>query len=99
MDRILVEGGARLVGDVAVSGSKNATLALMAAALLGHGETVLRNVPRLRDVDAMLQILSALGARAAWDESEPGMLRILGDSVDRPEAPYDLVRRMRASFM
>jgi UDP-N-acetylglucosamine 1-carboxyvinyltransferase len=99
MDRILVEGGARLAGDVRVSGSKNATLALMAAALLGHGETVLRNVPRLRDVDGMLQILAALGARAEWDATEPNTVRILGDSVDHPEAPYDLVRRMRASFM
>lgn len=99
MDRIVVSGGARLEGDVQVSGSKNSTLALMAAALLCQGETVLRNVPHLRDVDAMLQILSALGARAEWDPSDPAALRICGDTVDRPEAPYDLVRRMRASFM
>ncbi|MCC6640494.1 MAG: UDP-N-acetylglucosamine 1-carboxyvinyltransferase [Deltaproteobacteria bacterium] len=99
MDRIVVSGGGRLCGEVQVSGSKNATLALMAAALLAEGETVLRNVPRLRDVDAMLQLLAALGARAGWDESVPGTLRISGDGVDRPEAPYDLVRRMRASFM
>ncbi len=99
MDRIVVSGGARLSGDVRVSGSKNATLALLAAALLGEGETVLRNVPRLRDVDGMLQILSALGARADWDAQEPSTLRILADDVDRFEAPYDLVRRMRASFM
>jgi UDP-N-acetylglucosamine 1-carboxyvinyltransferase len=99
MDRILVEGGARLCGAVTVSGSKNATLALMAAALLGNGETVLRNVPRLRDVDGMLQILAALGARADWDENDPHAVRIVGDTVDRPEAPYDLVRKMRASFM
>lgn len=99
MDRIVVSGGARLCGEVRVSGSKNATLALMAAGLLAEGETVLRNVPRLRDVDAMLQILNALGARAEWDEREPGVLRISSDGVDRPEAPYDLVRRMRASFM
>ncbi len=99
MDRIVVSGGARLEGEVQVSGSKNSTLALMAAALLCEGEVVLRNVPHLRDVDAMLQILSALGARAAWDAADPTVLRICGDTVDRPEAPYDLVRRMRASFM
>ena len=86
MDRIVVSGGARLVGDVAVSGSKNATLALMAAALLGHGETLLHNVPRLRDVDGMLQILSALGARAEWDGDASNTIRILGDTVDRPTA-------------
>ena len=54
MDRILVRGGPRLVGEVVVSGSKNASLALMAAAVLADGETVLHNVPRLRDVEAML---------------------------------------------
>ena len=99
MDRILVSGGARLAGAVDVSGSKNATLALMAAALLAEGETVLRNVPRLRDVDGMLQILSALGAHAGWDPHDDHAVRILADTVDTPEAPYELVRKMRASFM
>jgi UDP-N-acetylglucosamine 1-carboxyvinyltransferase len=98
MDRIVVHGGARLEGSVAVSGSKNSTLALMACALLAEGETVLRNVPRVRDVDTMLQILAALGARAQWDEDDPHTLRIAG-SVTKPEAPYDLVRKMRASFL
>lgn len=98
MDRIVVQGGARLRGTVRVSGSKNSTLALMACALLAEGETVLRNVPRVRDVDTMLSILEALGARAAWDASEPGTVRI-GSQVLKPEAPYDLVRQMRASFL
>ncbi|CAG1009585.1 UDP-N-acetylglucosamine 1-carboxyvinyltransferase [Myxococcaceae bacterium] len=99
MDRIVVAGGRRLLGTVDVSGSKNASLALMAAALLGEGETVLRNVPRLRDVDGMLQILSALGAHAGFDPHDPHTVRILADPVDTPEAPYELVRKMRASFM
>ena len=98
MDRIVVQGGARLVGEVAVSGSKNSTLALMASALLAEGETVLRNVPRVRDVDTMLQILEALGARARWDERDAHTVRIDG-RVTKPEAPYDLVRKMRASFL
>ena len=98
MDRNVVHGGARLEGSVAVSGSKNSTLALMACALLAEGETVLRNVPRVRDVDTMLQILAALGARAQWDEEDPHTLRIAG-RVTKPEAPYDLVRKMRASFL
>jgi UDP-N-acetylglucosamine 1-carboxyvinyltransferase len=97
MDRIVVQGGARLAGEVAVSGSKNATLALMAAALLASGETRLRNAPRLRDVDAMLALLRSLGARADWcGEHE---LAIDAAGVSNPEAPYDLVRKMRASFM
>jgi UDP-N-acetylglucosamine 1-carboxyvinyltransferase len=98
VDRIVVQGGARLAGTVKVSGSKNSTLALMACALLAEGETVLHNVPRVRDVDTMAQILSALGARARWDEKDPHTLRIAG-RVTKPEAPYDLVRKMRASFL
>ncbi len=97
MDRIVVEGGVRLAGEVAVSGSKNATLALMAAALLAEGESVLRNVPRVRDVDTMLEILGALGVAASWEA--PGTIRIDGSHVARHEAPYDLVRKMRASFL
>ncbi len=99
MDRILVTGGRRLQGEVAVSGSKNATLALMAAALLAEGETLLRNVPRVRDVHTMLKILQALGGRADWDPEDPQAVRISGDGISRPEAPYDLVRKMRASFL
>ncbi len=99
MDRIIVEGGARLAGEVAVSGSKNSTLALMAASLLADGETVLCNVPRLRDVDTMLEILRALGARADWDAGSTPRLHINTTSVCRSEAPYDLVRKMRASFL
>ncbi len=99
MDRILVTGGTRLQGEVAVSGSKNATLVLMAAALLAEGETLLRNVPHVRDVETMLKILRALGARADWDADDPAAVRISGDGITRPEAPYDLVRQMRASFL
>ena len=99
MDRIIVRGSGPLRGEVAVSGSKNSTLALMAAALLARGETVLYNVPRLRDVEAMLELLRALGASAAWDEATPGCVHIDASDVHNPEAPYDLVRKMRASFM
>ena len=97
MDRIVVRGGARLEGQVAASGSKNATLALMAGALLANGESELRNVPRLRDVEAMLELLRALGARADWNGDHS--VCIDGASTSNPEAPYDLVRKMRASFM
>ncbi len=99
MDRIVVTGGARLSGEVTVSGSKNASLALMAAALLAEGESVLHNVPRVRDVDAMLELLKALGAEASRDDDDPGTLRIDARRLSEPEAPYDLVRKMRASFM
>jgi UDP-N-acetylglucosamine 1-carboxyvinyltransferase len=99
VDRLVVQGGRRLEGEVVVSGSKNATLALMAAALLAPGETVLRNVPRVRDVFAMLDLLCALGARARFDPDDPHCVRIDAGEIARPEAPYDIVRKMRASFM
>jgi len=98
MDRILIRGGARLSGEVRASGSKNSTLALMAAALLADGDVVLRNVPRLRDVETMLKILRALGASADW-EPDAKSLRIDPTTLNCQEAPYDLVRTMRASFM
>jgi len=98
MDRIRIRGGARLGGEVRVSGSKNSTLALMAAALLADSDVVLRNVPRLRDVETMLEILRALGASADW-EPDAQSLRIDPTTLNRQEAPYDLVRTMRASFM
>jgi len=98
MDRILIRGGAPLSGEIRASGSKNSSLALMAAALLASGEVILRNVPRLRDVETMLEILRALGASADW-ESDDHCLRIDPTTVNHQEAPYDLVRKMRASFM
>src|SRR5688572_4984592 len=99
MDRIVVRGRGMLRGEVAASGSKNSTLALMAGALLARGETVLTNVPRLRDVGAMLEILRALGARAEWDVEDKHTVRIDASTIRNPEAPYDLVRKMRASFL
>jgi UDP-N-acetylglucosamine 1-carboxyvinyltransferase len=99
MDRIVVRGGRPLAGVVEASGSKNATLALMAAALLTDEETTLRNVPRVRDVGTMMKILEALGVRCEWDPADAHVLRIRGGRVSHPEAPYDLVRQMRASFL
>ena len=97
MDRIVVRGGPSLAGEIAASGSKNAALALMAGALLAESETTLENVPRLRDVQAMLELIRALGADADWTGDHT--VCIAGGSVSTPEAPYDLVRKMRASFL
>jgi UDP-N-acetylglucosamine 1-carboxyvinyltransferase len=97
MDRIVVRGNGPLRGAVEVSGSKNSTLALMAAALLAPGESRLSNVPRLQDVNAMLELIAALGARAEW--VGPNEVCIDATEVTELEAPYDLVRKMRASFM
>jgi UDP-N-acetylglucosamine 1-carboxyvinyltransferase len=100
MDRIVVRGSGPLRGEVEVSGSKNAALALLAGALLAdEGETLFENVPWLRDVDAMLELLRALGARAEWDGERSHTVRIDARHIHGREAPYDLVRKMRASFM
>jgi UDP-N-acetylglucosamine 1-carboxyvinyltransferase len=99
MDQIVVRGGNRLAGEIAASGSKNSTLALMAGALLADGMTVLDNAPRLRDVDAMLELLRSLGAAADWEADGSHTLCIDPRGVDNLEAPYDIVRKMRASFL
>jgi UDP-N-acetylglucosamine 1-carboxyvinyltransferase len=94
MDRFMIEGGRPLCGEVQVSGSKNAALPQMAACLLADGVSTLNNVPRLRDVETMAGVLESLGAGIDW---EGNRLRIDASGFDKPDAPYELVRRMRAS--
>lgn len=96
MDKYVVEGGRRLSGTVEAQGSKNACLPMMAAALLAEGVTTLRNVPRLSDIETMAAVLRALGAAVEW--AGPNDLAIDTQGVDKYVAPYDLVRRMRASI-
>ena len=96
--RIVIRGGIRLVGEVAVSGSKNASLAILAGALLAsEGETVLHGLPRIGDIETMAQVLQYLGASATF-ENEGRTLRLNAELLDRDETPADLVARMRASF-
>jgi UDP-N-acetylglucosamine 1-carboxyvinyltransferase len=94
MDRLLVTGGCRLTGSVAVAGAKNSALKLMAASLLLPGRTVLRNVPRIHDCFTMAEVLEHLGAGVAWDGNT---VMIDASTLTSTEAPYELVRRMRAS--
>jgi UDP-N-acetylglucosamine 1-carboxyvinyltransferase len=96
MDCIEIEGGVQLHGHVRVGGAKNAALPVMASLLLTTGATRLRNVPRVRDVVTFGQVLRALGAKISFDGSE---LIIDTTAIDRYEAPYDLVKAMRASFL
>ncbi len=94
MDKLLVHGGATLRGSVNISGSKNASLPILAAALLTADDCIIRRVPDVSDTNYMIQILSALGADV---ERSSGTVRITcADITD--EAPYELVRRMRASI-
>jgi UDP-N-acetylglucosamine 1-carboxyvinyltransferase len=91
----LIEGGRRLSGTVRISGAKNSALKLMAASLMGTGTTELNNVPRIGDVFTMMDVLERLGARC---ELTGDLLRIDTTGELSSEAPYDLVRRMRASI-
>ncbi|MDT4997573.1 MAG: UDP-N-acetylglucosamine 1-carboxyvinyltransferase [Pseudonocardiales bacterium] len=94
-ERFVVQGGARLAGEVAVTGAKNSVLKLMAAALLAEGTTTLTSVPEILDVAIMSEVLRRLGCGV---ERGPGTLRLTVPRQPRHEADYDLVRRMRASI-
>lgn len=95
MDRIVIIGGHPLRGRVQVSGAKNAALPILASSLLG-GDCVVTNVPRVVDVETMCQLLSMLGATAT---SEGDRVTISVERLSSTEAPYDLVRKMRASVL
>ena len=95
MDRFLIHGPCELSGDVTVAGAKNAVLPLMAATLLCAGKSEIRNVPDLRDTRTMAKVLDTLGATSNF---ENGTLSVDATSADGIEAPYDLVKTMRASI-
>jgi len=102
MDRIRVSGGRRLKGDIQISGAKNAALPLMAASLLTDAPLTLTNVPNLADVMFMAEILRQLGVQVTWRTSgsagEGRTLELRSSSRPQSLAPYDTVRKMRASF-
>ena len=97
MDRFIVRGSGPLEGSVAVAGAKNSVLKLMAASLMAEGRSVLRNVPRIVDVEMMSDLLTSMGADVR--RAEDDVLTIDVGSDITPEAPYELVERMRASIV
>jgi UDP-N-acetylglucosamine 1-carboxyvinyltransferase len=97
VDKLVIEGGKPLEGVVPISGAKNAVLPLMASAILAPGVHRFENVPRLRDVATMMSLLGYMGAEASLDDS--GNLTIDSSRLDKLEAPYDLVKTMRASVL
>ena len=99
MDSIIIEGGAALEGAVAPSGSKNAALPILISSLLTADECSYARVPTLRDVDTTLRLLSRLGVTIEKQLMADGRLDLTADKVSRTEAPYDLVKTMRASFL
>ena len=96
MDRLVIEGGVPLHGEITVSGAKNAALPILAAGLLSAEPLELTNVPRLKDVSTMLEILQLMGVATEQDGTS---VRIEAREVTRMEASYDLVKTMRASIL
>jgi len=97
MDKLLIRGGRPLRGEVAVSGAKNAALPELCAALLTEEPVVLRNVPGLQDVSTMLKLVRNMGVSAERDDD--GTVRLDARDLTLPEAPYELVKTMRASVL
>jgi UDP-N-acetylglucosamine 1-carboxyvinyltransferase len=97
MDRMIIHGGTPLRGEVGVSGSKNATLPILMAAALSDEPVLIHNVPRLRDVRTALELLARLGVKSRWLDDHA--VEVHAARIDSHEAPYDLVKTMRASFL
>jgi UDP-N-acetylglucosamine 1-carboxyvinyltransferase len=97
MEKLLIEGGVPLSGTIVPAGNKNAALPLLACSLLTDEEVILHNVPRIRDVDAMLQLLSALGVRTGWLDDNTVSLQ--AENVTSTEVNAELAERIRASFL
>jgi UDP-N-acetylglucosamine 1-carboxyvinyltransferase len=97
MDKFIIEGGERLKGTVRISGSKNAVLPLLAATILQKGVYHIGNVPRLRDVRTMVRLITILGGRVEWLDTN--RLRVDTNDVENHVAPYDVVKEMRASVL
>ena len=99
LEKLIINGGRRLSGTVKISGAKNAVLPVIAATLLGQDkETCLDEVPNLDDVATISEVLRTLGVKVNHDKSE-GKLYVDATKIENITAPYDLVRKMRASFL
>lgn len=94
-ESLVIEGGHRLGGRVKVSGAKNASLVVMAASMLAQGRTVLENVPRIKDVEVLAEIMRSLDCRVEWEED--GALAIEVPDQGGAETPYELSKKLRAS--
>ena len=97
MDKLLINGGNRLNGDIAISGAKNAALPILCAGLLTAGDLDLTNVPHLHDVTTMLKLLAQMGIAVSVDDKLG--IELNAAALNNPVAPYDLVKTMRASVL
>jgi UDP-N-acetylglucosamine 1-carboxyvinyltransferase len=96
MDKLLITGGNRLSGEITISGAKNAALPILCAGLLTADTVQLSNVPHLQDVATMLKLLRNMGLRVEQDD---GRVALSGRAIDKLEAPYEMVKTMRASIL
>jgi UDP-N-acetylglucosamine 1-carboxyvinyltransferase len=99
MDKLLIRGGRRLQGEVTISGAKNAALPDLCATLLSFEPVTLANVPQLQDVSTTLKLLGNMGVIAERHADDAGRVTLDAGRVDKPEAPYELVKTMRASIL
>lgn len=97
MDKLLVEGGRQLSGTVKISGAKNAALPILAGSILASEAVVIQNVPHLKDVSTMLSLLQMMGAEVTFDDQL--LVEIDASKMSNFEAPYELVKTMRASIL
>ena len=96
MDKIVIEGGRRLKGEVKISGAKNAALPILVSSMLTDGQCVYSNVPDLKDINSIKLLLSTLGASV---DTDGNTVKINAGGLNNHQAPYDLVRKMRASIL
>ena len=96
MDKLLIEGGHRLSGEIRISGAKNAALPILCTGLLTDETVQLSNVPKLQDVSTMLKLLQQMGLRVEVDDER---VALNGRAIDKLEAPYEMVKTMRASIL
>lgn len=99
MDKLLIRGGRRLQGDVIISGAKNAALPDLCAVLLSAEPVTLANVPQLQDVNTTLKLLANMGVTAERQADDASVITLDAGKADNPEAPYELVKTMRASIL
>ena len=99
MDKLLIRGGRRLEGEVTISGAKNAALPELCAAILTAEPVTLTNVPRLQDVNTAIKLLRSMGVAVERNDAQPDTVALDASRLSSPEAPYDLVKTMRASIL
>ena len=97
MEKIVIQGGTALSGEIKASGAKNAVLPIIAASIVGTGTSMIRNVPHLDDVTTMNELLIQMGVQLTVDETTN--VEICADHIDNPRAPYETVKTMRASIL